>query len=384
MKGILCAGLLVSLQSMTVAQAYEADIHYSTTYVLARAVGWSDADALTIASANQAVDENQETVAALEMDTRASLSLAGYVASSLHQADKNLGLHCFSKAAGPAGPISPDVHEVMARHFARVPDGDEGAERHARRLIALGAALHCQQDAFSHVGFGGSCGSYSGSCYGHTYETFLDQVVFGLLKKHYYNPDHPGVSGKWLLEALLGTAGELSAHRPKASLRAIPRDELLALADELRASGLELPDDVRQECNRYIAGKWLFDFLVSANRTSHSAVTVEKLAPEIAGTCANASLGSATVVRIPEPRFPRLNPDASPRLVRADGTYQELPVGELDAALSRIRAGGIAALTPDYQTRKVKVQLSHWRQLLALPLMGQMTLASADGNLEAR
>jgi len=81
MKGILCACLLVSLQSMTVAEAYEADIHYSTTYVLARAVGWADADALTIASANQGVDENQDTVAALEMDTTPRASLAGYVTS---------------------------------------------------------------------------------------------------------------------------------------------------------------------------------------------------------------------------------------------------------------------------------------------------------------
>ena len=69
MKGILCACLLASLEVTAVAQAYEADIHYSTTYALARAVGWSEADALTIASANQGVDENQDTVAALEVDT---------------------------------------------------------------------------------------------------------------------------------------------------------------------------------------------------------------------------------------------------------------------------------------------------------------------------
>src|SRR3954469_16335289 len=97
MKGILCACLLASLQSMTVAQAYEADIHYSTTYVLARAAGWSQDDALTIASANQGVDENEDTVAALEVDTTGSPSMAGYVTSSLRQAEKNLRFHCFSK-----------------------------------------------------------------------------------------------------------------------------------------------------------------------------------------------------------------------------------------------------------------------------------------------
>src|SRR6185295_3289120 len=97
--------LLVCLQSMTAAQAYEADIHYSTTYVLARAVGWPEAEAVTIASANQGVDENQDTVAALEVDTTPSQTLAGYVTGSLHQAEKNLKLHCFSRTRGPAGRI---------------------------------------------------------------------------------------------------------------------------------------------------------------------------------------------------------------------------------------------------------------------------------------
>src|SRR3954465_8169817 len=219
MKGLLCACLLVWLQSMAVARAYEADIHYSTTYVLARAVGWAEADARTIASADEGVDENQDTVAALEVDTTPSQSVAGYVASSLHQAQKNLRFHCFSETRGQPGRIAPDVLEVIAGHFAEVPDRDDDPRSHARRLIALGTALHCQQDAYSHAGFGGSCGSYSGSCYGHTYQTFLDQVVFSLLKQHRFNPDHPGVSGERLLQALQGTVRELAARRPKESLR---------------------------------------------------------------------------------------------------------------------------------------------------------------------
>ena len=263
MKGILCACLLGSLQSITAAQAYEADIHYSTTYVLARAVGWSEADALTIASANQGVDENQDTVAALEVDT-IPISL------SSRQAEKNLRFHCFSKTRGPAGRISADVLEVISGHFAKVPDHDEDPRRNTSRLIALGVALHCQQDAYSHAGFGGSCGSYPGSCYGHTHQTFFDQVAFRLLGKHYHNPDHPGVSGQRLLEALQGTVRELAAHRPKASLRSIPANELVALSDALRGSGLELPDEVRRECNRYIAGKWLFDFFHAGGRTQNS------------------------------------------------------------------------------------------------------------------
>jgi len=366
MKGILCACLLASLPSMSAA--YEADIHYSTTYVLARAVGWSQADALTIASANQGVDENQDTVAALEVDTS--------LTSALHQAEKNLRFHCFGKTRGQAGRISADVLEVMTGHFAEVPEADEDPRTNTRRLIALGTALHCQQDAFSHVDFGGSCGSHFGSCYGHTYQTFLDQVVFGLLKRHYYNPDHPGVSGRWVLQALQGTASRLAAHPPKASMRPIPAHALIALSDELRGSGLELPDDVRRDCNRLVAGKWLFEFLNSGNRTRAGADTVEKLAPGVARTCMNASLASATVIRIPAPRFPRLNADASPHLVRADGSYQLMREADFDVSRPAVDSGGIAGLLTDYRNRKVKVQVSHWSQLLALPLVAQVRHAS--------
>ena len=372
MKGILCACVLVSLQAITAARAYEADIHYSTTYVLARAAGWPEGDALTIASANQGVDENQDTVAALEMETTSGRTVAGYVASSLHQAEKNLRFHCFSKSAGQAGRISADVLEVIAGHFAAVPDRDETPRAHAMRLIALGAALHCQQDAYAHLGFGGSCGSYSGSCYGHTYQTFLDQVMFGLTGKHYYNPDHPGVSGELLLEAIQGTARELSVRRPQGAVRSIPTRHLIALTDALRQSGLELPDEVRRDCNRYITGKWLFDFL-RANGTRIGADMVEKSPAGVAGTCRNSALGSATIVVIPAPRFPRLNADASPSLVRADGSYQRVHDGSSVAS----------SPTPHFDAHNVKVQLSHWRQLLALPLAVEVAIPSANGKRDS-
>jgi hypothetical protein len=381
MKGILCACLLASLQSMT-AEAYEADIHYSTTYVLARAAGWPEADARTIASANQGVDENQDTVAALEMDTTPRPSVAGYVTSSLHQAEKNLRFHCFSRNPGQAGRISADVLEVIAAHFAEVPLGDDDPRKHAKRLIALGIALHCQQDAYSHADFGGSCGAYPGSCYGHTYQTFLDQAVFGLLRKHQYNPDHPGVSGERLREVLERTASALAARRPKAGARSIPTQDLVALSDGLRASGLDLPDEVRRECNRYIAGKWLADLFRSISKQGGQDL-LQTLAPGVAGTCRNTSLASATVVRIPDPQFPRLSPDGSPCLVRTDGTYQLLRAGEVDFSRPSLHAEGSTTLIPDYNTHKVKVQLSHWSQLLALPGMAEAAkVATGDAWLK--
>jgi len=382
MKGILCACLLASLQS--VVQAYEADIHYSTTYVLARAVGWPQAEALTIASANQGVDENQDTVAALEMDSTPGPAIAGYLMSSLHQAEKNLRLHCFSRTPGVAGRISADVREVMSGRFADAIARGDDPRGNARTLIALGVALHCQQDAHAHADFGGSCGPHAGSCYGHTYQTFLDQVVFGFLGKHYYNPDHPGVSGQWLLEALRGSARELTARRPQSSRSAIPANALIALSEALRESGLDLPDEVRRDCNRYIAGKWLFDLLNSGSRRQNVADRLERLTPDVAGTCRNAALGSATIVWIPAARYPRLNADASPSLVRADGTYQQLQDGEAAGSSAVSDARRIARRAPDYDPHAVKLQLSHWRQLLALPPTAHVALPSARSERQAR
>lgn len=357
MKGILCACLLLALQSLSAARAYETDIHYSTTYVLARAVGWSETDSLTIASANQAVDENQATVAALEVEATPSPRFAGYVMSSFRQADRNLRFHCFSKSREKGARISADVRKVISRHFAQVPDHREDRRGNAKRLIALGVALHCQQDAHSHLGFGGSCGSHSGNCHGHSYQTFLDQVVFGLLKKHYYNPDHPGVSGQRLFETLLETARELAAHRPKGASRPIPTKDLIALSDALRGSGLDLPDEVRRDCNRYIAGKWLSEYFRSSGLAQGNRGRLEKLPPAVARTCRNASLATVTIAQIPRPRFPRLNPDATPHLVRSDGTYQLVREGDF---------AGIAAPITNYKAHKVRVQLSHWSQVLAL------------------
>jgi hypothetical protein len=151
-------------------------------------------------------------------------------------------------------------------------------------------------------------------------------------------------------------------------VRSIPTKDLVALSDELRGSGLELPDDLRRDCNRYIAGKWLFEFFRSGGSTHGSPDAVQKLAPGVADTCRNASLVSATIVIIPEPRFPRLNADASPALVRADGTYQLVHGGDFVASRPAVS---------NYNTRKVRVQLSHWSQLLALPLTARMAADSA-------
>ena len=95
----------------------------------------------------------------------------------------------------------------------------------------------------------------------------------------------------------------------------------------------------------------------------------EKLAPQVARTCQNASLAAAAIIRIPEARYPRLDSRAAPYLVRADGTYEVVPGGSLEAASPGIH----------YHLQRARVQLSHWNQLLALPLATKVARLSGNG-----
>jgi hypothetical protein len=134
------------------------------------------------------------------------------------------------------------------------------------------------------------------------------------------------------------------------------------LSKALRESGLDLPDDLRRRCNRHIAGQWLHGFLHAGRKATSITEPVVRLSPAVAATCRNASLASATIAKIPDPRFPRLNADASPYLVRADGTYWLVREGAYASAAPRIHAHG----TPDHNPSRIRVQLAHWSQLPAL------------------
>src|SRR5579859_3689471 len=94
--GLAFAALMVTL-SPRVGFAYESDMHYDATFALAVTSGWSWDDSRVIASADQGVDENKETVAALESDVAIS---AGYPAKAtigaFHQASRNFLFHSFS------------------------------------------------------------------------------------------------------------------------------------------------------------------------------------------------------------------------------------------------------------------------------------------------
>ena len=52
-------------------------------------------------------------------------------------------------------------------------------------------------------------------------------------------------------------------------------------------------------------------------------------------------------------------------------------VGEIGVSLPSLHAEGSTTHIPDYNTHKVKVQLSHWSQLLALPGMAEAAKVAA-------
>jgi hypothetical protein len=176
---------------------------------------------------------------------------------------------------------------------------------------------------------------------------------------------------------LESTAIALAAHRPTSSRRSVPTRDLAELSRALRESGIELPDEVRRDCNRYIAGKWLFDF-VREHGTPDGAHAVLTLAPAVAVTCRNASLASARVMRIPDARFPRLTRDGSPWLVNADGSYESIRGGLFDAPFPGTHAAPEPGRARDELTA-ARVQLSHWSQVLELPLVGQ--IADSSGRI---
>ena len=123
-------------------------------------------------------DENQDTVAALEVDRTSGASFAGYVTSSLRQAEKESAISLLQQNAWTGRrDLRGDVREVISGHFAKVSDHDEDLRTNARRLIALGVCSALPAGRVFACRFGGSCGSYPGSCYGHSHQSFFDQVA---------------------------------------------------------------------------------------------------------------------------------------------------------------------------------------------------------------
>lgn len=288
--------------------AFEIDIHYDSTYVLARVAGWSSEQARIIASANQGMDENFTTHAALEF----AFSTDANVASPVHQAQKNFTFHCFSKRTPPPQTLNDDVVLSQGTLLSKVK-----SLAGTHRLIALGVALHCVQDSSSHHDYGGTCNGLQGSCWGHAFDSIADHT------SNRTNPDNPGI--KWgLLEALNNTLTHLLSDTTKRdkpiSISATDMGELVKALSRDRNN----TDDIRQRCNRYRAAAWMRDILARSKRH------IEERAIALDAQC-----GSMSSVALPRGRYPVLDRDATPQQV--DGVdYVEVSDGPYDAKLTEV------------------------------------------------
>ncbi len=376
---------LVFVLPLFSAHAYEVDIHYSATFAIARAVGWSDEDALLIASANQGVDENKETVAALEIDAIALLGTRGFYPTSLvHQAEKNFKFHCFSKVQDQAnGDIAENVLKTFNELSSSAPSKTQNKFWRTYFLTAVGVALHCLQDAFSHNGYGGKCGAYDGSCTGHTIDSFKDAIAYTVNKtKHMKNPDHPAVLSGRVLWALRATAYWLTKyytfykdrHIPDGNVPPVPDNDLIDLANALEGSGKISSDDDRRSCNRYLVAKWLYGMIARKGNTQ-----TKDTEPVPANLSCNG-LDGAFRVKIPDAKYPRMDKNASPRGVTEAGGYDQVGgPNSFDVWIPMIEHNQTANAA-SLGTYTFKVQVDRAQQLVGLAMLMQVIVVPFVGD----
>lgn len=333
-KAILRSAIALALAiiSSPVSHAYEKDIHFSATLAIAIADGWSVEEALVIASADQGMDENKSTIAALEIDVIGSQFTTRnrsnyYVRGPIHQAKKNFHFHCFNNTKDEGNKIQRYVH-LMAdmQHRAATDAMDIDAKANSaqlswtRSLIATGVALHCVQDSYSHNGYGGSCRitptkSYEGSCYGHAKDSGKD--VFANFFNDRTNPDHPAVREKKdLLSAFTATQAILQSlwerrngYAQPARRRtgvSTPQEDLDRLAEWLHNPSTKmLSDDERIACNHEVTARWLFEVLQSRG-LADSVVQNRALPTQTCASVFPEQLSKARVL-FPLPKYPNLD-----------------------------------------------------------------------------
>jgi len=349
----LCALLLAlaALGAAPPALAYERDVHYYASFALAVAVGWRFADARVIASADQGVDENKETVAALE--TSASIvplvqAVGALKGDLVHQAARNFDLHGFSRAGGDAKDFAKDVlasRVVCRQRLDEWMKANRGGEIsrpvRTRLLVAAGVYLHCHQDIGAHQGYGATCGTWPGACTAHVWDSYTD----GAARRT--NPDHPIVkpADPNLIGGFQGTAAALAriledGGQKWKSVDAIPKDWIVKLADALRSEKIAaLSDAERIACHRETAGAWLVEYLKSSKWQRD--VPGDALRPVSQAKCRVREFGGAKLyVAFPEPAYPKLDPRGRARSIdKQNGSYAELSRGKgFDLAVDTVES----------------------------------------------
>lgn len=296
-----------------VAGGFQADVHYDTTFAIALATGWSWQDAKLIASTNIAVDEN--------FDTRPSILISegspydapqSFNSDSIrHVIPQSLGrlaafanypaalalqdfyFHCFSrnkdnrKKRNPdvltrLGALEADVIQKLDTARARPSPGGRN-----KALIAIGVYLHCQQDSWSHSGYGGEP---------------LGHVKDGS------RPDNPANDRDVTVNALTETINKLNLFRERLdrikplALSAVARDELF---ESLSAEGaLRMSDVDRRTCYRDLVQFWSYRTLAQQNR-----LTDARTVPDAPKNISDRQIGARTIA-VARPGGYRVDPES--------------------------------------------------------------------------
>ncbi len=247
---VLMLGLVVGAEHVVLAA--EEHFHYHMTFVVALAVGWSWEEAQLIASADLAVDENEETVASLEMTWKKKF---------LHMSPKSLRFHCFSATddgkASRRNARNRDVEENLALLEARANQAIDRA-RHSQNplevtqaLVAMGVYFHCQQDSWFHSGFGGQWD-------GHALESFF-AMLFGTP-----DPDQAAARPTKTEHALDEMVSKLTSFRRRwgGPLNEITPYDLSQLKNFLtHPITNKMTQRERAACDQRLAGHWLYRLL---------------------------------------------------------------------------------------------------------------------------
>ena len=296
-----------------VAGGFQADIHYDTTFAIALATGWSWQDAKLIASTNIAVDENFDTRPSIQIsegspyDEPQSFNsdsirsvipqtfgrLAAFANYPAALALQDFYFHCFSrnkdnrKKRNPdvltrLGGLEGDVLQKIDTARARPSPGSRN-----KALIAIGVYLHCQQDSWSHSGYGGEP---------------LGHVKDGS------RPDNPANDRDVTVNALTETVNKLNLFRERLDrtkpleLSAVARDELF---ESLSAEGaLRMSDVDRRTCYRDLVQFWSYRTLAQQNR-----LTEARTVPDAPKNISDRQIGARTIA-VGRPGGYRVDPES--------------------------------------------------------------------------
>jgi len=232
--------VMSALVATSTALAYEEDVHYDVTFALAAALGMNWEQARVVASAAQAIDENRFTEPTLVVGQY-------YVKLSL----QDFAFHCFSPEPDKPGQRNAKVLDNMqaleGKALQRIKESlrTNSEQDKLRALIAIGVYLHCQQDSWSHSGYGATHT-------GHSFDNFIGT-----------SPDQTARYVELTKSALAETADKLRQFIVAMDLR--PKDISQENLNELSAGMTEYGPHApainvpqRPACNRKITERWLY------------------------------------------------------------------------------------------------------------------------------